>query len=388
MRDKRKLLQILEATVGGTRKHLVSLLQEIDRDQFDIHVAAPKVRYGDVKDTGFTNAVQSLNIPIHFIDMRRGINPWGDLMALLNLYVLIRKEKYDLVHAHSSKAGFIGRIAATLNGVPTIYTPNGFYFLDTKSTIKQLIFLWLEKFAGLFTNKLIAVSDSEKKTVIENGIVPSNRVTVIPNAIDPEPFEFNLAGRQRVRAELGFTEETLIVGTVSRYIPQKDPLTLVQTAKLVLDVLPEIRFVWCGEGEMREETEALAKKLGIHSAFHFLGFRSDVKDIMNTFDVFLLSSIFEGLPYTLLEAMALGLPLVATDVVGSRDVIVNGENGLLVPPKSPQKLADALSDLLQNPQKRQYMGSNGRQLLLQKYNLKKAVLDTQSIYQEVIAKTG
>jgi len=386
MDKKIKVLEVLEATVGGTRKHLVSLLQEIDRGKFDVQVAAPEVRHDNVKDTNFTNAVKALGIPIHFIDMCRGINPPADLISLIKLYVLIRQEKYTLVHTHSSKAGFLGRIAAKLNGVPTIYTPHGFYFLDAGSPLKRNIFLWLEKFAGLFTDKLIAVSHGERETTLKNNIVGEDCCVVIPNAIDPVSFTPDPIARERMRAELGFTNKTLIIGTVSRYISQKDPFTLVRTAKLVLDVLPGTRFVWCGEGEMREATEAFARDLGVHNAFSFLGFRQDVKDIMNTFDIFLLSSIFEGLPYTLLEAMALGIPIVATDVVGSRDVIINGENGILVPSKSPTQLAEALIDLLNDPEKRQKMGDKGKSLLHEQYSLKKMVFDTEAVYDELVAK--
>jgi glycosyltransferase involved in cell wall biosynthesis len=228
------------------------------------------------------------------------------------------------------------------------------------------------------------VSESEQDIASKNRILPKEKIFLIPNAIDTKLFTADDHARKSVRQELGISSTTPIVGTVSRYISQKDPLTLVKAASLLLSRFPEVRFVWCGEGELRHETEALANSLGVHSAFHFLGFRNDVHRIMNAFDIFVLSSIFEGLPYTILEVMALGIPVVATEVVGNKDVISDRESGLLVPPCSPQHLMQAMSELLVSFELRKSIGDRGRRLVNDTYDVRIMVRNLEKVYQSLV----
>lgn len=378
------VLQILEATVGGTRRHLVSLVSRLDKHAFKVDVAAPALRHGTRDDTSFAAEIRAAGITLHEVNMYREIRPFADLDALFTLTRLIRKNHYDLVHTHSSKAGFLGRVAAKLNRLPVIYTPNGFYFQDTGHWAKRNLFLGLEKAAGWFTDTLIAVSESERAVTLDNHLVSPDRAITIPNAIDPALFVSDIDLGRRIRAELGIGQETNVIGTVSRYIPQKDPLTLVKAASLVVEQQPEVCFIWCGEGDLRTETEALAQQLGISSHFRFLGFRPDVLAIMNAFDLFVLSSLFEGLPYTLLEVMALGKPVVATAVVGNRDVVVEGETGLLVPPQNPFALAQAMIALLGSSEQRFQMGQAGRQRILSQFSIERMVAATEAVYRSVL----
>jgi glycosyltransferase involved in cell wall biosynthesis len=379
-----RVLEVLEATVGGTRKHLISILQGIDRKNFHVEVASPKVRYGNVTDTAFYDEIQKLGIPWHEVQMVREVNVVADLKAFVRLNQIIKAGNYDIVHLHSSKAGFLGRLASKLQKAKTVYTPNGFYFLDSKISAKYNFYLFLEQLSGNFTDRLIAVSESEQDIASKNRILPKEKIFLIPNAIDTKLFTADDHARKSVRQELGISSTTPIVGTVSRYISQKDPLTLVKAASLLLSRFPEVRFVWCGEGELRHETEALANSLGVHSAFHFLGFRNDVHRIMNAFDIFVLSSIFEGLPYTILEVMALGIPVVATEVVGNKDVISDRESGLLVPPCSPQHLMQAMSELLVSFELRKSIGDRGRRLVNDTYDVRIMIRNLEKVYQSLV----
>jgi len=378
-----KVLQILEATVGGTRRHLISLIEGLDRSQFVVGVAAPPVRFSTKDDTRFIDDVQQTETSIYYVDMHREIRPFSDLKALIKLVQIIRSEQYDLVHTHSSKAGFLGRFAGKLCGVPVIYTPNGFYFLDSRSSLKGKIFQYLEKFAGTITDCLIAVSESEKQSALDHHIIDEDRIIVIPNGIDVNTFSRDREAGVCIRQELGIGLETAVIGTVSRYIPQKDPLTLIRTASIVLTQEPETVFIWCGEGDMRAETEQLAQDLGIHASFYFLGFREDVIDIMNSFDIFFLSSVFEGLPYTLLESMSLELPVVATDVVGSRDVVIDGKTGFLSSTGNPAILAENLLSLLRSPEQRKLMGQAGRNRVTACFDVSQMVLKNENVYKSL-----
>lgn len=372
----------MEATVGGTRRHLLSLISGLDREKYEIDVAAPMVRKSAIDDRSFVNELKNLNVQYHRVDMVREIRPVDDVFSLITLAKLIKNNHYDIVHTHSSKAGFIGRLAAKLQGIPTIYTPNGFYFLDANNQTKQLLFLMLERLAGFLTDKLIAVSESEKKQAIYHKIVSPEKVVLIPNSIDVNCFRQNKSLGLQVRKELGILESVPVVGTVSRYISQKDPFTLIRTFAYVKSVISDACLIWCGEGELRDRTEALARELGVFDAVFFLGYRDDARKIMNAFDVFILTSLFEGLPYTLLEAMALGLPVVATDVVGSHDVVQNGETGMLIPLDGKQVigLGKAVISFLKKKNKRTTFGERGRAVVEENYNLSQMIVKTENLY--------
>lgn len=381
-KSKIKILHVLEATVGGTRQHLLSLLTNLNVNIFQNEVAAPKVRQTSIDDTSFERQLNKIGIPHHYVDMAREIQPISDLRSLFTLIRLIHQNKYDLVHVHSSKAGFLGRVAAKINRVPTVYTPNGFYFLDASHPVKEKFFLSLEKIAGRLTDKLIAVSDGEARQAITRGVISPQKLVIIPNAINFREFEPDLDAKHNTRSRLGISPDSPIVGTVSRFIPQKNPFALVRSFAHIHQALPNVHFVWCGEGDMRSDTEQLAENLGIASAISFLGYQDNIKDIMNTFDVFMLASVFEGLPYTILEAMALALPVVATDVIGSQDIVKDGETGFLVKcsPSQPYDLAESVIVLLKNETIRTRFGIQGRQIVKNKFGIEQMTKHTEDLY--------
>ncbi len=382
--SKIRVLEVLEATTAGTGKHLLLLLQGIDRDRFEVEVASPLVRdeWVDKGDTKFAERVRALGITLHPIDLRSGIHPIQDPLGLLRLLRLMRRGNYDVVHLHSSKAGFLGRIAAKLCGLKTIYTPNGLYFLRPGNRMVQRLFLWLEQLAGRMTDRFIAVSESERTAAVETKTVPAERITVIPNAVAcDDGFRPDDDARRRIRRELGIDDDAFVIGTASRHSKQKDPMTFIRSARFVLDGAPHARFIWCGDGEKRLQSTVAAREVDVFQAFHFLGFRHDIQDVMNAFDVFVLSSVYEGLPYVLLEAMLLELPVVATDVIGNRDTVVPGETGLLVPPSDPKALADAVLELVRDPARRRAMGVRGAEVVRERFDLPGMVAATQRQYE-------
>lgn len=385
MTAKIHVLHLLEATVGGTRKHLVSLVDGLDKSRFAVEVAATPSREGSVGDTGFTAELAATAVPFYPVQMARSINPWLDLRALWQLHQLLRQKKYHIIHSHSSKAGFLGRLLARWHGIPAVYTPNGYYFLDSGDgrRLKRFFFLQLERLAGRWTDQLIAVSASERAVTLAQRLVPASQLVTIPNGIDSTAVQPDPAARLAVRQALGIDPDTAVVGTVARFIPQKDPFTFVRTAQQLLQQMPQLRFIWCGEGPQQAQTEQLAADLGVAHAFHFLGFRPDVGQIMNAFDLFMLTSVFEGLPYTLLEVMALGLPVVATQVVGSQDVVLDGQTGYLRPVGDATALAQAAGQLLSSPEQRQRFGQNGRALVQQQYDVRQMVQAVENLYQSL-----
>ena len=227
-----RVLKVLEATAGGTRKHLVSLLRGLDRASFDVEVASPLVRDGHTDDTAFVDEVRALGIRVHAVALHRSVRPWSDLKGLVALWRIIRRGRFDVVHLHSSKAGFLGRVAAKAAGAPTVYTPNGFYFLNAEKASTRAFYRVLEQAVGPLTDRLVAVSDSEREAAAAARIA-RGRTEVIPNAIETDFFP-DAAARQRIRADLGYGDDVVVVGTVARFLRQKDPATFVRAAHRVV----------------------------------------------------------------------------------------------------------------------------------------------------------
>lgn len=377
-----KVLEVLEATAGGTRKHLISLLRALDREAFDVEVAGPPVRDGHDLDTRFADEVQALGVRLYPVAMSRQVKPLTDLKGIFQLARIMRRGRYDVVHLHSSKAGVLGRVAAKLNGLKTVYTPNGFYFLNAKGRMARAFYLIVERMAGFLTDRLVAVSESERVATLKARTVSAGKITVIPNAIESDEIGPDPGARARVRAELGIPEDAIAVGTVSRFIQQKDPLTMIRMVHAVKTAAPDVHFVWCGEGgDLQQETMRLVRDLGLADGVHFTGFRHDVHEVMNAFDVFVLSSIFEGLPYALLEAMFLEIPVVVTDVVGSRDVVVGDETGVLVPPGQPDALAVGVLELINDAEQRRALALRAKAMVAERHGIGSMIGKIEELYR-------
>ncbi len=309
-----RVLEVMEATIGGTKRHLLALIRGLDRHLFHVEVAAPKLRSEAFDDVTFADEVREAGIRQHFVPMRRAISPSVDAACLLKLVALMRRGRYDVVHAHSSKAGILGRIAARLAQVPAIvYTPHGFYFLNRPAGRSRDLYLGLERLGGRMTDCLIALSRTELAEAVDNRIVPSTKVALIENGIEvPAPRDpERLITLRRTLAP----DSSHLVSTVARMTAQKGPFDFVQMVATLLQRIPSVSVVWCGDGELRDQVEGLARELGVAGRLHFLGYRTDVLDIVAASDLFVLTSHWEGLPYTVLDAMALEKPVVVAMLV-------------------------------------------------------------------------
>lgn len=378
-----RVLEVMEATIGGTKRHLLAMVRGLDRSTFDVEVAAPEVRSEAFDDVSFTTEVQAAGIKQHFIAMRREIAPLSDASCFSQLFALMVHGRYDLVHTHSSKAGILGRFAARLAGVPVIvHTPHGFYFLNQKAGPKQSFYLQLERLAGYATDRLIALSPTELSEAVDNSIIRPDKVALIENGIElPKPPD--TAVLENLRSSIAPGAQQLVC-TVARFTPQKGPFDFVRMAGVLLQTVPGVQLVWCGDGELRAEVEKLAQEVGVANRLHFLGYRTDVLDIMAAADIFVLTSHWEGLPYTVLDAMALGKPVVATAAVGTRDIVQDGITGLLTPVGDPRAAAQAIARLLTAPQEAHSMGVAGKQLVLRRYSQDAMVKRTGQLYLDLV----
>ena len=373
----------MEATIGGTKRHLLALLRGLDRTLFDVEVAAPRLRSEAFDDVSFTREVQEAGIRQHFVPMRRAISPAADASCLLQLVLLMRRGRYDLVHAHSSKAGILARLAARIAGVRSVvYTPHGFYFLNQPPGRKRDFYLRMERMGGRVTDRLIALSKTELAEAVDNGILPADRVALIENGIEI-PSEREPHDVARLRSDLA-PGATYVVGTVARITAQKGPFDFVRMVAALVRRIPDVHVLWCGDGELRNEVESLARELKVDTHLHLLGYRTDVLDVMAAMDIFVLTSHWEGLPYTVLDAMALGKAVVATAAVGTRDVVVDGRTGLLTPVGDPESAALAIARLLLASEEARAMGAAGRETVLRRYSQQAMTKRTGQLYLELV----
>ena len=285
------------------------------------------------------------------------IAPLDDIRVLFRLIGLIRRERFSVVHTHSSKAGILGRFAAWLCRTPAIvHTFHGFSFHDHMSRSRRRAYLAIERFVQPMTDRVLTVAPAVAREAVEQRLGRPGSVWVVPSAIefDRVPVEPTRAIRDR----LGLAADAQIVGTVGRVDFQKAPLDFVRMASIVAAERPGTAFVMVGDGAMEEDTKREARRLGVDILF--TGFRADAAEIASAFDVFVVSSLYEGLGRSLTEALASGRPVVACAVNGVPDLVEPGATGLLAAPHDPHGLATSVLWMLDHPEQAARMGEQGR----------------------------
>ena len=372
-----KILYILEATSGGTQKHVVDIAKKINKSEYQIDIVASTFRNKHFIEESKGIFNNTYNLPI---TRSASISDLSNIWKIRNI---IRQNEYDIVHCHSTKAGFVGRIAAYLSGHRNIvYSPHGFMFCDTRIRIKRLSYLKLEKYLGYLTKKIVTVSNSERELAINNRIVPNNKIITINNSIDALDNN-GISYAQRISKKFNDKNLEIILGSVTRLQYAKDPITLIKSFKIVNERIPNTKLIMVGDGPLESECIKLINELNIQTKVDLAGFQKDSKSFYKMFDIFILSSHYEGMPYALLEAMSMGLPAVGTNVSGIKDLIVHGETGYLVGEGNFQELADAVIKLIENPDKLSFFSSNAKNLADHNYNLDNGIKNYQEFYSSL-----
>jgi glycosyltransferase involved in cell wall biosynthesis len=291
----------------------------------------------------------------------RSISPIHDAATFVELFRHFRREKPQIVHTHTSKAGILGRFAAKLACVPIIvHTPHGHVFYGHFKPLIANMFLLIEKICAAFTHCLIALTPAEKSDYIKYSLCRSQKIVVIHSGVSLERFlrtNIDLNLKKRV---LGVNRIGAVVGTVGWLLPVKGSLHLLRAMDLVWKKHPQTHLIYVGKGALENRLKAETHRMGAPSLVTFAGWRNDVHEIMPVLDIFVLASLNEGMGRVLVEAMAAGRPIVASRTGGIVDLVKDGQNGLLVPPGDEAALADAIIQLLENPQLADKMGKNGK----------------------------
>ncbi len=294
----------------------------------------------------------------------RRINIIKDLKAFFDIWRIIKKYNPLIVHTHSSKAGLMGRLAAKLAGTPIIvHTPHGHVFFGYFGPFKTKLFIIFEKLASRITDKIVALTNREKKDHILFKIAEEDKFSVIYSGIELNILkESSSEEKQNLKKELGLPENSLIVGTAGRLVPVKGPEFLVKASKYIISKYPDTYFMFTGDGPLEQDLKRKALEMGISDNIIFLGWRDDLVKIISIYDIFVLPSLNEGMGRVLVEAMALGKSIVASNVGGIPDLVIHGKNGFLVPPKNPKQLAKYIQVLLEDKDKREKMGLAGKEM--------------------------
>lgn len=365
IQNKRVLLYIItKSEFGGAQGNVYDLISNF-RSDYEIYLATST-------NGLLTKNVTNLKARVYIISkLTRSINLFGDLLAVKECVSLIKKIKPDIIHAHSSKAGVVARIAGWICKIPVVFTAHGWGFTPGSPKLRGFVALISEKLLTPLTAKLICVSESDRQLALSLGVGNQNSLRTIHNGIANIPVPIANPSQQLPR---------LIM--VARFQEQKDQPTLLRAIAQLQN--PSIHLDLVGSGPSLESCKALAQSLGIAKQVSFLGDRIDVADLLARSQIFILSSHYEGLPISILEGMRAGLPVVATNVNGIPEEVENGKTGLLVPPKDINALAKALQTLIESPSLRLQMGEAGKLKFEQEFTVERMINETKIVYENIL----
>lgn len=372
-----KVLIIMEPLVGGTLRHLECLLALTSPEEFDLHLAvsagrdpAVRARFDEWSRMGWT---------VHEVPMCRAVSPRRDLIALGRLWALCRRERPDLVHTHSSKAGFLGRLAARMLRISAVHTPHVFAFTRDVPARRYRL---LEKLAARWTDRMVLLSEYQRNAVIRHRLLSPKRVVKIPNGVDAAAFEG--AERGRARAELGIEGDGLLALTIGRLCHQKGLNVLLDAAALLHRAGAGVRFCIAGSGPMERQLARRIADGGLAGTVVLAGETGRAHLYYAACDLVVAPSRFEGMPYLILEAKAAGRPAAVSLVSGMEEFVSHGHDGFLFPPDNPEALASLLGKVARRPNDLEAMGARARASLKPQWLAQASVARTHALYRELL----
>ncbi len=307
------------------------------------------------------------------------------LAGIVPVRKLIREWRPAIVHTHGVRANLSGRLANKAEGSPArvITTIHSLLPLDYPVAWKRILFGCFEKWTWPYTDHFIAVSRTMLDWLLQEGL-PRDRTSVIHNAIQLPPVLPRRPEYSALREELGLPQHAILVGTVARLHKVKGHTYLMQAVRKLKEERPDVHYVWVGGGEMEQELREQVRRNGLQDVIHFLGVRQDVPELLPQFDLFVLPSVYEGFGLAALEAMLAGVPVIASAVGGLLEVIEDGHDGLLVPPKNAEALYQALKRALSAPEQMEQMARAAQQKVLEQNSLPRLVRETTGLYRKIL----
>lgn len=379
-----KVAQVAAADIAA-HKLLLPLIDQLTAEGYQVHIVCSYGRY--------VPELQARGYIVHSVTIERRISPISNFKSLWRLYRLMKREQFDIVHVHTPVAAALGRVAAWAAGVPiVIYTAHGFYFHEGMPVLIRRLLVWLEKLLCHFTHLVFTQSHEDAVTAVREGICPEEKVLWIGNGVDTRRFAIEPSSTG-IRASLGISEQDKVVGFVGRLVREKGILELIQAMRPVIEAVPDAKLLLVGDTldsdrdrEIKRAMSRLLEQDGLASHVLLAGFVEDIPRVMAAIDLFVLPSHREGMPRTIIEAMASGKPVVAANIRGCREEVVPHVTGLLVPARDSEALAADIVSLLSNPELSLQLGAEGKRRACELFD-ERIVLDKQvKAYAEIVRK--
>jgi glycosyltransferase involved in cell wall biosynthesis len=378
---------IARLNVGGPALHVALLTRQLNpplNPAYESLLVAGQV--GD--DEGdMSYYAESLGVaPVTLPDLGRALHPLRDLRVIIRLVRLMRQFKPEIVHTHTAKAGFVGRLAARLAGVPVVvHTYHGHVFRGYFSPLMTRVFLLLERLTGRMSDAVITLTDGLAREIADEfRVVPRSRITVIGLGLDLEHFTRTPRRAGAFRAAHGIPADAPLVGIVGRLVPVKNHLLFLEAAALLRQSRADCHFVIVGDGEMRPAIEARIAELGLGGCTRITGWTRDLAPVYSDLDVMALTSVNEGTPVTIIEALAAGCPVASTAVGGVPDLLEGGALGALAPAGDAAGVAEAIAQALTHPPDVEAI----RERIAGQYSIDRLARDLDGLYRATLRRSG
>lgn len=381
-RPIRILRIIARLNVGGPAIHVTLLTEKLSAPDYESTLVCGTIG-DDEGDMSYYAAAHGVT-PVILPELGRSLHPVRDLRTIWKVYRLIRQYQPDVVHTHTAKAGFVGRVAAWLAGVPVIvHTFHGHVFQGYFSPTMTRVFLLLERLTARMSSTVITLTEGLRRDLADvYHITDREHITVLPLGLDLAPFAAVARKNGVFRREHGIPAGAALIGIVGRLVPVKNHRLFLDAAARVKAEVPNAHFVIIGDGELRTELEAQVDALNLRDAVTFTGWMQNLAPAYADLDVNVISSVNEGTPVSVIEALAAGCPVVATAVGGLPDLLEHGAFGALVPSGDVEALAAAMVQVLRNPPD----GKATQALMLERYGIERLVGDLRQLYGKLLAE--
>ncbi len=391
--DKIKIMRIIaRLNIGGPAIHTILLAEGLDKSRYESILVCGVV---DEKEADMCYFADKKGVkPLIIEELGREISLTSDITAFFKLFRLIKKEKPFIIHTHTAKAGTLGRVAAALLGVPVrVHTFHGHIFHGYFGLFKSRLFIIIEKILAIFTDKIIVVSLKQKEELVEKfKIAKPEKIEVIRLGFELEEFLNvpEIQDNSYYKEKMNLSRECITIGIVGRLTPIKNHRMFIETAAQMVKNTPlknrMLRFIIIGDGELRRELENLTQERGISADVEFMGWQDKMNDIYAALDIVTLTSLNEGTPVSLIEAMASARAVVATDVGGVSDIVRHNETGLLVNSGDIDNLREHLICLIEHPEERVRLGLAARESVKTLYLKDRLIRDVEKLYSDLITQ--
>jgi L-malate glycosyltransferase len=371
-----RVLSITKST-GGLSHYNTELCKRLDPEHFDVHVIC-------LSDNNIVYAEKLREMGIDATPMamkRYAISLTSDVRLLNELRRFLKQNNYDVIIGHGSKAGFLVRVLERITGTPAIYALASMSFVTRIHGRKAHIYRQLERLGALAGGHIVTVAHATRNALLENSIIRPNRVTAIHTGIDLEKFNRTLT-RAEAKIALGLDPERHVIGWAARLAPQKGPMDFVEAARRIIEVVPDVQIFMAGEGDLADEVDARIDVYNLRDNLIRAPWQTDVPAMLSAFDIYMLSSYWEGLPLSVLEAMAMGCATVATAVDGTVEVIEDGQSGYLVPAGDDVAMADRIVKLITDGEHRQQIATAGRRRVETHFHVDRMIKEWQDLLEK------